>query len=284
MSGQRTKPDNWRQLQELDEGELFMELIRDVANELNINVLCHKILVNVSLLTRADRGSIFLAKGQGTNRYLVAKLFDVTQETRKSNFNLADINILLLQSLTHLTALEEALERIQRQEIIIPFGVGIAGTVAQTKETINIQEAYKDDRFHPDIDQKTGYKTNTILSMPILNYEGEIIGVAQIINKKGDSQAFDDHDVEIFRRYLTFCGIGIQNAQLFELSVQEYKRNQILLNLASSIFEEQSSLECLITKIMTEARELLKCERCSVFLVNLEACKMVSNWKRNIIF
>lgn len=87
---------------------------------------------------------------------------------------------------------------------------------------------------------------------------------------------FDDHDVEIFRRYLTFCGIGIQNAQLFELSVQEYRRNQILLNLARSIFEEQNNLECLVTKIMTEARELLKCERCSVYLVDLECCESVS--------
>lgn len=68
---------------ELDEGELFMELIRDVANELDIDVLCHKILVNVGLLTHADRGSLFLAKGPPNNRYLVAKLFDVTQKTRK---------------------------------------------------------------------------------------------------------------------------------------------------------------------------------------------------------
>jgi cGMP-specific 3',5'-cyclic phosphodiesterase, invertebrate len=68
-------------LADLDEGELFMELIRDVANELDIDVLCHKILVNVGLLTCADRGSLFLAKGAETNRYLVAKLFDVTQDT-----------------------------------------------------------------------------------------------------------------------------------------------------------------------------------------------------------
>lgn len=90
------------------------------------------------------------------------------------------------------------------------------------------------------------------------------------------SMEFDDHDVEIFRRYLTFCGIGIQNAQLFELSVQEYSRNQILLNLARSIFEEQNNLECLVTKIMTEARELLNCERCSVYLVDLDCCESVS--------
>lgn len=70
----------------LDEGELFMELIRDVANELDIDVLCHKILVNVGLLTHADRGSLFLAKGLPANRYLVAKLFDVTQHTGKYFF------------------------------------------------------------------------------------------------------------------------------------------------------------------------------------------------------
>lgn len=77
-------------------------------------------------------------------------------------------------------------------------------------------------------------------------------------------------------RYLTFCGIGIQNAQLFELSVQEYRRNQILLNLARNIFEEQNNLECLVTKIMTEAKELLKCERCAVYLLDLDCGEAVN--------
>ena len=59
-----------------------MELIKDVANELDIDVLSHKILVNVGLLTHADRGSLFLVKGNNAqSRYLVAKLFDVTQDT-----------------------------------------------------------------------------------------------------------------------------------------------------------------------------------------------------------
>ncbi|XP_040152060.1 cGMP-specific 3',5'-cyclic phosphodiesterase [Anopheles arabiensis] len=244
----RSSISNRSHLADLDEGELFMELIRDVANELDIDVLCHKILVNVGLLTHADRGSLFLVNGPPSGKYLVAKLFDVTQNT----------------------PLDEAVRRAKQDEIIIPFGVGIAGTVAQTNETINIKEAYKDPRFNSEIDQKTGYKTNIILSMPICNYEGQVIGVAQIINKTNGSPEFTERDVEIFRRYLTFCGIGIQNAQLFEMSVQEYRRNQILLNLARSIFSEQNNLECLVTKIMTEARELLKCERCAVFLLDLD--------------
>ncbi|ROT63112.1 putative cGMP-specific 3 [Penaeus vannamei] len=78
----------------------------------------------------------------------------------------------------------------------------------------------------------------------------------------------DGEESEVFRRYLTFCGIGIQNAQLYDMSVREYKRNQLLLQLARGIFEEQTSLDRLVTKIMTEARELLKCERCSVFLLD----------------
>uniref|UniRef100_A0AAG5CWJ9 Phosphodiesterase n=1 Tax=Anopheles atroparvus TaxID=41427 RepID=A0AAG5CWJ9_ANOAO len=244
----RSSISNRSHLADLDEGELFMELIRDVANELDIDVLCHKILVNVGLLTHADRGSLFLVNGPPSGKYLVAKLFDVTQNT----------------------PLDEAVRRAKQDEIVIPFGVGIAGTVAQTNETINIKEAYKDPRFNSEIDQKTGYKTNIILSMPICNYEGQVIGVAQIINKTNGSPEFTERDVEIFRRYLTFCGIGIQNAQLFEMSVQEYRRNQILLNLARSIFSEQNNLECLVTKIMTEARELLKCERCAVFLLDLD--------------
>lgn len=79
---------NRKHLEHLDEGELFMELIRDVANELDIDILCHKILVNVGLLTHADRGSLFLAKGPQNNRVLVAKLFDVTQDTGEFFLNI----------------------------------------------------------------------------------------------------------------------------------------------------------------------------------------------------
>lgn len=70
----------------LAEGELFMELIRDIANELDIDVLCHKIMVNVELLTRAVRGSLFLVKGDEPKRHLEAKLFDITKETGNNVF------------------------------------------------------------------------------------------------------------------------------------------------------------------------------------------------------
>lgn len=166
-----------------------MELIKDVANELDIDVLCHKILVNVGLLTHADRGSLFLVKGNtAQSRYLVAKLFDVTQDTGECNdMRLRKISspsvTFIFVRVSH-KALDDAIRLAKAEELMIPFGVGsIAGYVAETKEIVNIKDAYKDPRFNSEIDLKTGYKTNIILSMPICNYEGEVIGVAQIINK-----------------------------------------------------------------------------------------------------
>ena len=107
-------------LTELNEKDLFMELIRDISNELDINKLSHKILVNVGLLTNGDRCSLFLVKGKSKKRYLVSRLFDVTSSS----------------------TLEESLKP-EGNEIIIPIGVGIAGTTALTGETINIKEAYE---------------------------------------------------------------------------------------------------------------------------------------------
>lgn len=56
---------------------------------------------------------------------------------------------------------------------------------------------FQDPRFNSEIDLRTGYKTNLILSMPICNYEGEVIGVAQIINKTNGTQEFTTRDVEV---------------------------------------------------------------------------------------
>ena len=107
-------------LDALSEQDLFMQLIRDIANELDINKLSHKILVNVSLLTKGDRCSLFLVKGEASKRYLVSRLFDVTATS----------------------TLAESLKP-EGSEIIIPLGVGIAGTTALTGEVINIKDAYK---------------------------------------------------------------------------------------------------------------------------------------------
>ena len=94
---------------------------------------------------------------------------------------------------------------------------------------------FQDSRFNQAIDIQTGYVTRALVTMPVCNFDGEVIGVAQIMNKKNDegdeggisNTEFSEADLKVFQRYLTFCGIGIQNAQLFEVSILEYKKNKV---------------------------------------------------------
>src|ERR1051325_2577494 len=105
-----------------------------------------------------------------------------------------------------------------RIEIRLPMGKGIAGYVAVTGETINIPDAYADPRFNAEIDRRTGYRTKTILSMPMKNKEGTIIGVFQLLNKSGG--AFTREDEEFIDGLSIHAAIAVENAMLAQTMVQ----------------------------------------------------------------
>ncbi len=64
--------------------------------------------------------------------------------------------------------------------------------------------------FRRDIDQKTGYKTKTLLCMPIM-IQGNVIGVVQMINKKNGH--FNKSDEESFETFAVYCGLGKYNCE-----------------------------------------------------------------------
>lgn len=101
------------------------------------------------------------------------------------------------------------------QELRFPADKGLAGYAAQMGEIINIKDAYKDERFNSDIDKETGYKTKTILCMPIWNMKHEILGVFQVLNKNNDA-FFTKEDEDILIAIGSSAGIAIENAKLFE--------------------------------------------------------------------
>ncbi len=108
------------------------------------------------------------------------------------------------------------------QELRFPADKGLAGYVAQSGEIINIKDAYSDSRFNQDIDKETGYRTQTILCMPIWNMKHEILGVFQVLNKQNGTFSKEDEDVLI--AIGSSAGIAIENAKLFES--QQYMINQ----------------------------------------------------------
>eukprot|EP00118_Oscarella_pearsei_P016450 m.157085 g.157085 ORF g.157085 m.157085 type:complete len:773 (+) comp38701_c0_seq3:67-2385(+) len=239
-----------------DERTVLIELVRDISTDLEVAVLSHRILTNVAVLANADRCSLFLVKGSGAKRCLVAKLFDVVEGS--------------------------TVEETQNQkEIRIPWGKGIIGYVAESGQGLIIADAYKDPRFNKDVDIATGYRTKGIMCEPVKNTEGEVIGVAQAINKVATEQskedAFTDEDQALFKTYLTFCGISLTNALLFEKSMFYLRKNEVLLEMARGIFEEQSCLKTMVHNILVEGLQLIPCEKCSVMLLGENAGEKTFN-------
>ena len=97
------------------------------------------------------------------------------------------------------------------QELRFPADKGLAGYVAQSGEIINIKDAYSDSRFNQEIDKETGYKTQTILCMPIWNMKHEILGVFQVLNKNNavfttyQGTSLDGRHIVCFGRTYVFC-------------------------------------------------------------------------------
>jgi adenylate cyclase len=94
-------------------------------------------------------------------------------------------------------------------EVRIPLGSGIAGAVAQGGEAIRIDDAYSDPRFNREVDKQTGFRTRTILSLPVKNQEGEVFAVAQLLNRT-DGQPFDDNDEQRFSNFIQSIGIILE--------------------------------------------------------------------------
>jgi sigma-B regulation protein RsbU (phosphoserine phosphatase) len=115
----------------------------------------------------------------------------------------------------------------------VKIGEGIAGKVAETGETIRIEDAYQDPRFAQRFDLLSGYRTRSILCMPICNKTGEIIGVIQLLNKINEG-VFDLGD-EIFLKALTVhIAIALENAKL-HIEVVDQQRIRTELGLARQI-------------------------------------------------
>ncbi len=124
------------------------------------------------------------------------------------------------------------------QEIRFPADKGLAGYVVRTGESINITDAYNDDRFNPDVDKETGYKTNNMLCMPIKNNNQEIIGAFQVLNK--NRGVFTKNDEDLLVAIGGSASIALENAQLFEQQKELYKEQKLLFEsfintLAASI-------------------------------------------------
>ena len=145
-------------------------------------------------------------------------------------------------------------EGFQLKEIRIPSNMGIAGSVFQTGETINIQNAYQDERFNKAIDKKTGYKTNSILCMQVKNKANKAIGVVQVLNKASGS--FTEMDEKRLRAFSTNAAIAIENSQLFDTVSKMKNYNEAMFaSMRQGIITTDENM--VVVKVNARAKKLL---------------------------
>ncbi len=120
-------------------------------------------------------------------------------------------------------------------DIRLPPGFGIAGIVARTGKTVAIADAYEDPRFSPDVDLKTGFRTRSILCVPLKTPSGSIVGVIEAMNKKGDLP-FDDEDEESLRALGSHAAVALETQRLLDGEI-ERRRMESEIELARRIQE-----------------------------------------------
>src|SRR5579871_342156 len=143
---------NARLLQEIrrsrEEEARMQEIVASLSSELQLGPLLSKLMAVISELLGADRATVFLNDPKTNELFFFAA------------------------------------QGIGTTEIRFPNHVGIAGAVFTSGEVMNIPDAYADSRFNQAIDKQTGYRTQSILCMPIRTREGKKLGVTQVVNKR----------------------------------------------------------------------------------------------------
>jgi len=97
----------------------------------------------------------------------------------------------------------------------IELGQGIAGWVAEHDEPLLIPDVRQDPRFYDQVDRETGFRSRSILCVP-LRVRGQVIGVLEAINKQGQTgdPQFAQEDLELLTTLASWVAVAVENAWL----------------------------------------------------------------------
>ncbi|GMV80816.1 MAG: hypothetical protein AMXMBFR7_20000 [Planctomycetota bacterium] len=169
------------QAEEIEKLYLLLESARDLGGEVNMETLVPKIVARTSRIMRCERSSVFLLDRERQELYTLVA------------------------------------EGLEAKEFRFPASKGLAGHVARTGETLNVPDAYEDARFNPEVDRQTGYRTRSVLAMPLRDRKGGVLGVVQCLNKSvpGGAVAFGQEDENFLGALANLLASYLESAQLY---------------------------------------------------------------------
>lgn len=198
----------------------FLEVTQDLSGELNLDRLIKRIMTATTELLDAERSTLFVYDKK------TGELWSRFAEGMKGD-----------------------------DEIRFPSNQGIAGAVFTSGESQNIPDPYSHPLFNREVDRKTGFKTRSILCMPIVNKAGERIGVTQVLNKRGG--AFTSKDEARLRAFTAQVGVSLENAQLFDDVLNMKNYNEGILRSTSNCMVTLDTEDRIVTA-NAAAEKLLK--------------------------
>jgi adenylate cyclase len=183
-------------LESLKEEQKILEVTHDLAGELLLEVLIGRIMAATTDLLDAERASLFVYDDKSDELF---SLYADGLETR---------------------------------QIRVPTAAGIAGAVFTSGKTENITDPYADPRFNQEVDLRTGFRTRSILCVPIVNKAGARIGVTQALNKR--EGVFTPKDESRLKAFAAQVAVSLENARLFDdvLAIKNY--NESILQSTSN--------------------------------------------------
>ena len=174
----------------------FLDVVSDVTAEIDLGALLQKVMSEATAMLKAERSTLFL-NDEKTN-----ELFSRVAQGDSIG------------------------------EIRLPNHLGIAGAVFTSGNTVNIPHAYADLRFNPAFDKQTGFFTRSMLCVPVVNKSGKVIGVTQVLNKRGGP--FTGEGESRLKAFTAQVSIALENAKLFD-DVQTMKNyNESMLESMSN--------------------------------------------------
>jgi adenylate cyclase len=150
-----------------------------------------------------------------------------------------------------------------QHEIRMAYDKGVAGYVFKTGEGTIVDDAYADERFDSTIDEKIGFKTRNILCAPIKTGKNEIIGVAQVLNKR--KGGFTKEDLELLDDMTSQAAVALKTTQIVEHMKHVREREMELLDVVADITSE-IDLGKILQKVMEQATRMLDSDRSTLFL------------------
>ncbi|RLN25981.1 hypothetical protein BBO99_00004786 [Phytophthora kernoviae] len=154
-------------------------------------------------------------------------------------------------------------------DIRVPFGKGIAGTVAATGKAMNISDAYTDPNFDSQYDQRNGYQTKSMLCVPVRNGANNIVGVMQVLNKISvdKKQSFSDEDEEILAIMAAQAGVALHNADTHAVACIARERVKDVLSIIQDMHRDLGFISLMFT-ISTRVQRFVNSDRCTLYIVD----------------